>query len=362
MAEAFALHDLRWRKKMDTSGFTSGESREFFTALLDSGGCRRQALALGLYLGERLVAFQYGFLFGKRALLYKSAHDDLLDIYAPGKMIKREFIRRCLGMGVETVDLGVGYEEYKEEWTDESDSIWHLSFPQGNFPSCLYFFFHSLKGRLRDRIKRNRKIVLFKRNTLGLLRYRLSIEQAKEAFRRKRELIRRHGIFQSLLSPALCRKPVEFICRDMPRSLPMAVCGIRKAALEDAEEIALVMNCLPVDVVKRFYRQQRCFLAGEDRAISCLAWVSAGKNGTLISDFCTDKQFCREEDIVSLLHSIMADLPEKDLTGIRILVSQQSAAPIRAALQKEFPLAISEEEKTAGRRKGRVGSAGLNHT
>ncbi len=360
MAEAFALHDLRWRKKMDTSGFTSGESREFFTALLDSGGGSRRALALGLYLGERLVAFQYGFLFGKRALLYKSAHDDLLGIYAPGKMIKREFIRRCLELGADTVDLGVGYEEYKEEWTGESDTIRSVSFPQGNLPSYLCFFCHFLRERLRGRIKQSRKIVLFKRNTLGLVRYRLSFGGWKKAFRRGRELLRRHGAFE-LLPKIRGGKPVELFCRDLPRPLPAAECGARTATLRDAEEIALLMNCAPTDVVRRFYRQQRCYLADRDGSVSCLAWVSVEKSGTVISDLCRDKRFCRGEDIASLLGSILAGLPEKDYREARILIPRHHASAVRAVLQKKFSSETAEKE-TAGRRKGRVGNAGLNHT
>jgi glycosyltransferase involved in cell wall biosynthesis/CelD/BcsL family acetyltransferase involved in cellulose biosynthesis len=182
MPVAFFLHDQRWKAKWDTSGFTTPRSRSFFTALLcpsvpqpcTSGSPPWETFALGLYLDDRMIAFQYGFRNDKRALFYKSAHDIHLNKHAPGKLIKRECVKRCFEKGLAEIDLGVGYEEYKQEWTDDQDSLLGLVFPKSDWVSRLIFLYYYIKGRLHIKLKQSRRIVLFKRNTLGRWKYFLS--------------------------------------------------------------------------------------------------------------------------------------------------------------------------------------------
>lgn len=174
MPSAFSLHDQRWKAKWDTSGFTSPRSRTFFTSLLQPGTpdiTSWKAFALGLYLEDKMIAFQYGFLSDERALFYKSAHDITLNKHAPGKLIKRECVKRCFESGLKVIDLGVGFEEYKQEWTDDQDGLMGLVFPKNDRTSRLIFLYYSIKGRLHNKLKQNRWIVLFKRNTLGQWKY-----------------------------------------------------------------------------------------------------------------------------------------------------------------------------------------------
>ena len=177
---AFALHDLRWKEKWDTSRFTSPPSQAFYSTLLGSlprndteaTNGSWKAFALGMYFKEQLVAFQYGFRNDRRALFYKSAHDPAFNAFAPGKMMKRECIKSCFQAGIKTIDLGVGFEEYKAEWTKDQETLLQVVFPSKHIRSRILFYYYQLMQTCRNRLKQNRRFVLFKRNTLGKWRFR----------------------------------------------------------------------------------------------------------------------------------------------------------------------------------------------
>lgn len=179
MDEAFSLHEQRWKEKWDTSRFTEQKSRILFQSLLESkeNDLKEdwQAFALGLYLDDRMIGFQYGFWNRDKALFYKSAHDPHYNAMAPGKMIKRECVKRCYEKGISSIDLGVGFEEYKAEWTDDQTPIYRLLVSNGDFASRLMFHFCKRRALIINRLKQSRRLVLFKRNTLGRLRYRLRL-------------------------------------------------------------------------------------------------------------------------------------------------------------------------------------------
>lgn len=307
MAGAFSLHARRWMRKIDTSGFSSGQSAEFYPALLQARASRWKAMAVGLFLDERLVAFEYGFLCGGRALFYRSAHDDLFGVYSPGKMIKREYTRRCIGMGARTIDHGVGFEEYKAQWTDEREYLCNLSFPNAGVLPLAPFLLLCLKEKARGLLKRSRGIVLFRRNTLGRLRYLLSPGHMPEALRRRVETARRRGVYHLLPRSANRKRQVEL---RFDGSLPDNLGTLRtaeRASPRDAEDLAMLMDCAPEEVMKGFFRLQRCHVLRAGGAIACAAWAAEDGDRAVISGLCADRRLCRADDAAALLGEILAD-------------------------------------------------------
>ncbi len=305
MAAAFALHDKRWSRKIDTSGFTVQSSRDFFTSLLRREHSERwEALAIGLFVDERLLAFQYGFLCKGRALLYKSAHDDDFGIYAPGKMLKRHYIERCVSRGIGVVDLGVGYEEYKQEWTQRQDEIMELSFAGKGLVSSALFCAHSLTAGGKAAAKRSRKLVLFRRNTLGRVRYALSPGRLASGLRAGSQRIKRR------------------ITRYAPgaqRQTPAggAPCTIRKACVQDIDGIAAMMDCPAQDVAKRLYRLQQCYVAQTDGGLCCAMWVAQeGPEEAVICGLAADQSLCRSGHIACLLEGVLAQLKAEGIPRV----------------------------------------------
>ena len=57
----FKLHDKRWEKKRDTSGFTNEKEKEFYRSLakITSGALKTEIDSL--YINDTMIAFNYGF-------------------------------------------------------------------------------------------------------------------------------------------------------------------------------------------------------------------------------------------------------------------------------------------------------------
>lgn len=331
IAGAFGLHEKRWMKKIDTSGFTSPKSREFFEGLLSTASPCWKAMALGLYLGDRLIAFEYGFICDSRAIMYKSAYDELFSMFSPGKMIKREYMRRCIGMGVTVLDFGVGFEEYKAEWTDEKEYLGDLCFPNRNPLSLAPFAVLYLKELVRMGLKRNRKVVLFKRNTLGRLRFHLSPRNAAEDWKRRMEVARRRGVFSYVFGNSLAGKQVLLRYQEPAGAMQ----GLRRrtetAALDDIPELALLMNCGLEELIKRINKRQECHVVRFEKGISCAAWMAKEGKSASIFDCSTDKRSCHEEDIVSLLWEITEELRKKECREVTLSLNGKSRMLLRAA-------------------------------
>lgn len=335
LAAAFELHRSRWRKKLDTSGFDSDMSRRFFSRLTAMAPDRWRVLALGLYLDDRLISFQYGFVCGGRASLYRSAHNDILSIYAPGKIIKREYIRRCFEDGLCAVDFGIGYEEYKLEWTQGREMVAGLSFPGRGLASFALFLPFYLKGVLRSRVKQSRRMVLFKRNSLGRLRYALTGEAIRHVYERASARIAGQGLSGALKEMLHLRRR-RLLYRTSHKALPPAGSGVRQAKLSDTHMLALLFSCPPEDIVRRFYGQRRGFVVERQGAAVCAAFMTEDKKCVLIEDFRTDRRFCQKEDAALLMARMLNEAARGGCTGIALALFQDDRTGLAAALEAGF--------------------------
>ena len=340
------LHNGRWKKKLDTSGFTKQEAISFYSDLLNDGSDRWSALTLGAYLDRELIAFEYGYQCGGQALMYRSAHNDLLNTYAAGKMTHREIFRRCFEAGLHTIDLGIGYEEHKMEWTDDYETIVTIDFPQKDPLSRFLFLLRLLKGKLRSRLKQSRKLVLFKRNTLGGMKYFLSAEHLHRAGDAFTQSVKRLGLTGYLRSFKKKTRSVKYRLELKGNYLLKAAelkaaesYETRKASLDDAREIGFFMNCSPEHIVRRFFRQEQCFCLERERELLCLAWISTGRGAPRIFDCRFYRRKCREQDVFQLLVDILALLQKQKYSEAELEIEAGSKVIADAAGKAGFKCA-----------------------
>ncbi len=165
--EVFALHDRHWRYKLDTSGFTNDEHKNFYRALVNISEGPMQAKVESLYLDNQMIAFSYGFSCRGRYIGYVIGHDDDYGIYGPGTILDKELIVSSPNKAIRKFDLSIGYEPYKFEWNSAVDYTNNFIFSTDSWQSKMIFFLTKGKGHIKETLKKNYKIVLFKREFIG---------------------------------------------------------------------------------------------------------------------------------------------------------------------------------------------------
>lgn len=340
MLAACDLHDARWAKKMDTSGFCEEPSRSFFAQLLSMPADGWQAKALGLFLDGRMIAFQYGFFSGGRAMLYKSAHSELLNIYAPGKRMKREFIMRMFDAHFETADLGVGYEEYKTEWTQTVEEVRGLLFPKRGLRSRLLFIPYFAKAVLRSKLKTHRRLVLFKRNGIGKLKYILSPGTAAGLLRSISARAACHGL-PTLLGEALHIRRQTVLYKMLNDTSESPQYAMEKVRVFDAPELSPLLNRAPADIVRGFYRGHDFFAVRREGKAVFAADVSYGNEGAEITNCRAHRRLDKDGEIPLMLNGLCVILAGKGCKSASLRLYSGDRKLLRAATEAGFHPALS---------------------
>ncbi|MCM3711640.1 GNAT family N-acetyltransferase [Sporosarcina luteola] len=168
----FYLHQKRWEKRDDTSGFANNPERAFYKELLLVDSERLKAIVDALYVEGRMIAFNYGFLCGSRYVGYVLGYDDEFESFSPGIMLEKESIINFVdNREIKIFDMSIGNEPYKFDWNTHLDHTAKIIFSSTGFRASLLRQLQSLKGKIVDLLKKNRRIVKFKRDTLGYLKY-----------------------------------------------------------------------------------------------------------------------------------------------------------------------------------------------
>ncbi|QUW23292.1 GNAT family N-acetyltransferase [Sporosarcina sp. Marseille-Q4063] len=165
----FKLHDKRWEKRRDTSGFTNEKEKEFYRSLakITSGSLKTQIDSL--YINDTMIAFNYGFNCRGRYLGYVLGYDDDFETFSPGRILEKEKILQCKYGNERVFDLSIGYETYKFEWNTHLDYTRRMIFSSNTIAAKVIRNWLSMKETFIERIKENHKLVLFKRKNIGKL-------------------------------------------------------------------------------------------------------------------------------------------------------------------------------------------------
>lgn len=171
METIFKIHDKRWKKKHDTSGFTNKKERNFYQSLAQLPEGPLKTEIDGLFMDGKMIAFNYGYKCRGRYISYVLGFDDDFEVFSPGRILEKEKILQCSKNGISIFDLSIGYETYKFEWNTDLDYTRKIVFSSKTPLAQLARFYLSLKESSISHIKRHQKLVLFKRNKIGKLLY-----------------------------------------------------------------------------------------------------------------------------------------------------------------------------------------------
>lgn len=171
MDEVFSLHEKRWKKKFDTSRFTEKKEREFFRSLSRLQKGKMKTVIDALYFGSKMIAFHYGFYCRGRYVLYTISHDHDFHLFSPGRFLEKELIIKNFQNGIKIYDMSIGYEAYKMDWATDIEYTNKILFSSKHPIARSIRAKMNLKEKIKEKLKSNYDIVLFKRNVLGRVRY-----------------------------------------------------------------------------------------------------------------------------------------------------------------------------------------------
>ncbi|MCM3639274.1 GNAT family N-acetyltransferase [Sporosarcina luteola] len=171
MDSVFHLFEKRWKKRRSTSGFTSDKGKEFFRGLAGIQDGSMQTEIDGLYINDKMIAFQYGFLCRGRFVGYVKGYDDDFHVFGPGIILEKQKTLQCMKNAVTIFDLSIGYEPSKFELNTGEDYTRKMIFSSNSLIGKTVRHFFTLKESLLERMKKNYSFVLFIRNTIGKLLY-----------------------------------------------------------------------------------------------------------------------------------------------------------------------------------------------
>ena len=170
----FRLFERRWRKKMDTSGFTQERTRTFIEQLARQ---QNDALCLkvhSLQFENIWIGFTVDICCRGRNYCHAMGHEPDFYMFGPGRLIEKENMLGAHNANLRLYDFGSGYEPYKFEWYT------HLDFTRKFIMSTTGIRERALRNvfvlqeTILAMLKTNRKIVEWKRNTMGEIRYFLT--------------------------------------------------------------------------------------------------------------------------------------------------------------------------------------------
>ena len=171
--EIVRLHKSRWEKKIDTSGFEAKSKQAFFSHLAGIQKGNFSVHLSTLQVQDEKVAFIYGFICRSRYISYVLGHDSDFDCYGPGRLLIKENINQLILNGFHKLDMSIGYEPYKMEWNTDVDYTRKLIFSTNTIRAKLFSNILWLKDFLISTLKKYRPVVIFRRNTMGKIKYLL---------------------------------------------------------------------------------------------------------------------------------------------------------------------------------------------
>lgn len=171
MSDIVRLHRRRWEKKNDTSGFSTARKQEFFKYLAELPSGKFSVRLTTLQLQDEKIAFTYGFTCRTRYLGYVLGHDSDFDCYGPGRLLIKEKVSQLISDGIQKLDMSIGYEPYKMEWNTDVDYTRKSIFSTNTIRAKIFRNLLWVKDILISKVKKYRAAVLFRRNTIGKLKY-----------------------------------------------------------------------------------------------------------------------------------------------------------------------------------------------
>jgi CelD/BcsL family acetyltransferase involved in cellulose biosynthesis len=127
-----------WKRGAGTAILSQPQTARFYREMA-AGFARRHALALsGMWLDDRLVAFDLALLHGGRYWMLKTGYDEAFRHLTPGLLLRRAVVERCFATGLDAHELLGG------------DHPWKRMFATSDRAHCTCHGFRQLPGPLAE--------------------------------------------------------------------------------------------------------------------------------------------------------------------------------------------------------------------
>ncbi|MGF9975408.1 GNAT family N-acetyltransferase [Viridibacillus arvi] len=255
--QVFKVHQKRWEKKNDTSGFSSIRKQSFFKYLAEQNKGKLSVRLSTLMLQNEMIAFTYGFACRGRYLGYVLGHDSDFDVYGPGRILVKEKIKRNIDDGFHKLDMSIGYEPYKLEWNTGEDYTRKTVFSTNTIRARMFRNFIWLKEMVFSKIRKHYSIVIFRRNKIGKLKYYL---------RNKGEFNFWKDIWKNRLQPIVYERKQYLIAK-----LTVSEMKLDSHFEQITAEMALSMKDQRKEILQKIYNGYKGYYATE---VNNAFWVN----------------------------------------------------------------------------------------
>lgn len=302
--EIFQLHDMRWKRKYDTSNFSEKKHQEFYRAIANDTNLSFQVWVNGFMLGTRLIAFAYGIQCNGTYYFYRISHDNDFSVFSPGKIILMKLLEDCFQNEIQVFDFGLGYAKYKYEWTDDKKTIHELVAPFASGFSRIFYYKYLIRKIIIQNLKKIKFYNTFKVGLLGMIHclitgvyYRDMIHALKKEVVKSKIRASLKKTVKNLYSHKeylIYEKSFDNPCDDtMLKDIFGASTSqevlkslldieldcktdniIIEACLNDLEFLCELMKEQPAQIIKRFYQKQRCFIMDDGSNLKKCLWIN----------------------------------------------------------------------------------------
>lgn len=326
--EVFGIHDKRWLRKIGDSSFSEGETKEFYKELALNKNMKFKTVIDAITLNNKIISFMYGFEYNKKYYFIRIAHDDDFYFLSPGELIFRKKIEECFLLQMRIVDFGPGYEPYKAKWTDDYDEVSTITLPSNNIQSIFIFFINYIASRkLKDILKKNKRIYNFRKHSLGKLKLSFSKENISHNIKKVIRNVDQNGLplyliklFGDLASKVYSYK--QYLIYEMnlkQMEVSQNKFQVIEATVDDLAALSEVMNESSNKIIRRFINKHRCYITLYKNKIIHYCWIncssveisnrkldiSFGNHDVHIYDSFIEKKFKNEYKYANILSNIL---------------------------------------------------------
>jgi len=342
----FDIHDKRWQRKIGSSKFSKGVTREFFKSLVLADDLPFKTIINTIDVGDKPISFIYGFEYNNRYMFYRIAHDDNFDIFSPGEMVLKEKIRESFEKGLNVFDFGLGYEKYKTAWATHKRNIVNYIFPGGNAYSKLLYNTLKLKSNVRRSLRNNPIIYNFVKYKLGKIKFWLYPENTKKAIIRLIQYFK-NGLIKVLTymywkhSYYIAYKQLNYLNKEKQNILT------KEASIQDLEVLLDVTRLKSREIIRRFLEGDKCILIFTDQGIFCLWFNSSSinieeigyseqlnSNSAFLYDYYTNKK--RMKLNIDILHCALEYLSRQNYEKCYLAVKENDHYYVKLLKDNEF--------------------------
>lgn len=131
-----------WKGRAGTAMAQDADTCGFYTDLARVLGPQHRLALWGLYLDERLIAFQFGLEHNGSYALLKPTYDEAFARYSPGQLLMAEVLRDAIDRGLSRFEFLGDDKPWKRDWH-----------PQTHPQDWLFIFRRSTSGRMLKALK-----------------------------------------------------------------------------------------------------------------------------------------------------------------------------------------------------------------